>query len=135
MCTHTVHTETRTKRQQAMQIAVHNLRYGREYGIQLQVLFITIVYTVICPFLLPVALIYFALAYVVYRYQVLYVFERSYESGGMHWPAMFDRLCLCLWGLVFFTACMLFTRHAYTMGAILLLILTPTIYQFHKCAA
>lgn len=56
-----------------MQIAVHNLRYGREYGVQLQVLFVTLVYTVICPFMLPVALVYFALAYIVYRYQVLYV--------------------------------------------------------------
>ncbi len=61
-----------------------------------------------------------------------YVYERSYESGGMHWPDVFDRLCVCLWAFVFFTACMLLTREAYTMGSLLLLILTPTIYQFHK---
>ena len=42
-------------------------------------------FAVVTPIMLPVALAYFFTAYLAWRYCVLYIFERNFESGGLMW--------------------------------------------------
>ena len=50
---------------------------------------------------LPFCLAYFGISYIVYKYQLLYVYEPSFESGGFFWYTIFDRSLTCLsWGII-----------------------------------
>ncbi|KAL3840515.1 hypothetical protein ACJIZ3_025106 [Penstemon smallii] len=42
--------------------------------------------SVLAPLILPFLLVYFVLAYLVYRNQILNVYVTEYESGGLYWP-------------------------------------------------
>ncbi|KAF3644011.1 CSC1-like protein RXW8 [Capsicum annuum] len=44
------------------------------------------VYSTLCPLILPFLLVYFSLAYLVYRNQILNVYVTKYETGGTYWP-------------------------------------------------
>jgi hypothetical protein len=39
---------------------------------------------------MPISLIFFAFAYVMYKYQLLYVFINDYQSGGFMWYEIFS---------------------------------------------
>ncbi|PSC73975.1 ERD4-related membrane isoform B [Micractinium conductrix] len=56
-------------------------------------------FCVVCPIIAPVAVIYFAHNYVVWKYQHVYVYKGAYQSGGMAWTRVFDQ---CMTGLVCF---------------------------------
>ncbi|CAN0082613.1 unnamed protein product, partial [Hapterophycus canaliculatus] len=55
------------------------------YPTLLLVLVVCFVYAVISPFIVPAGAIFFAFAYLVYKYQALYVYVPKYESGGVFW--------------------------------------------------
>ena len=65
-------------------------------------------YAIICPVILPVGLLYFIGALVVYKKQVLYVYSPVYESGGAMFPLAVQRT---LFGLV----CSQMTLLGYTL--------------------
>ncbi|XP_076902447.1 hyperosmolality-gated Ca2+ permeable channel 2.4-like [Bidens hawaiensis] len=47
-------------------------------------------YFFLAPLIIPFLLIYFALAYIIYRNQMLYVYAPKYESAGKFWPIVHD---------------------------------------------
>ncbi|KAJ4829437.1 hypothetical protein Tsubulata_006632 [Turnera subulata] len=55
-----------------------------------------IVYAVVTPILLPFVLIFFAFAYLVYRHQVINVYNQQYESAGAFWPHVHSRIVASL---------------------------------------
>lgn len=57
------------------------------------------VFCTICPIIAPVAVVYFAHNYIVWKYQHVYVYQGAYQSGGLAWVRVFDQ---CMTGLVFF---------------------------------
>jgi hypothetical protein len=65
--------------------------YGWVYPNLLMVLMILLTYCCIAPLLMPLGALYFALAYLMYKYQLLYVFINDYQSGGFMWYAVFSR--------------------------------------------
>lgn len=109
----------RTARAKTMVWKPRSVRYGREYGIFMLVYVITLVYAVIAPIIIPLSLVYFCMSWVVWRYQVLYVFVRKYEGGGQMWPFVFNRILVILWLFQVFTSCILTMKKAYWQGAIL----------------
>lgn len=48
--------------------------------------FLGFICSVMAPLILPFLLIYFVLAYLVYKNQIINVYEKSYENGGQYWP-------------------------------------------------
>ncbi len=61
-----------------------NIRLGRELGCNLMLIYVmALSFAVVSPIILPFTLLFFLENWVVWRYQMLYTFERSYESGGM----------------------------------------------------
>ncbi|XP_039029835.1 CSC1-like protein At1g32090 isoform X1 [Hibiscus syriacus] len=55
-----------------------------------------IVYAVVTPILLPFMLVFFAFAYVVYRHQIINVYNQQYESGAAFWPHVHSRIIASL---------------------------------------
>ncbi|KAJ3695669.1 hypothetical protein LUZ60_001046 [Juncus effusus] len=64
---------------------------------QIQLYFLLgLVYAVVTPFLLPFIIVFFALAYVVYRHQIINVYNQEYESGAAFWPSVHRRVITAL---------------------------------------
>lgn len=67
---------------------VSNVRslFALQFPTQLLVIIICFTYACICPIILPVGAIFFAMALIVYKKQLLYVYTPVYESGGALFP-------------------------------------------------
>ncbi|KAG8904236.1 hypothetical protein FRB99_002056 [Tulasnella sp. 403] len=94
---------TRTPRDYAELNAPPMVNYGTVYPQAILVFVITILYSVIQPLILIFGAVYFGVAYVVYKYKLLFVFYKPYESRGQAWPITFNRL---IWGIVIFQTLM-----------------------------
>jgi hypothetical protein len=57
------------------------------------------VYCIINPIIAPTVLLYFLLAMGCQRYNALYVYKSSYESGGRFWGAVFHQIMVGLYGM------------------------------------
>ncbi|TEB19621.1 DUF221-domain-containing protein [Coprinellus micaceus] len=70
--------------------------------------------------------IYFGVAYVVYKYKLLFVFYKPYESQGQAWPITFIRL---VWGVLIFLLFMIGIfglRKSYILSSLLVPLLVGT---------
>ncbi|CAL5336397.1 unnamed protein product [Camellia sinensis] len=64
---------------------------------QIQLYFLLgLVYAVVTPILLPFIIIFFGLAYVVYRHQIINVYNQEYESAAAFWPDVHGRIITAL---------------------------------------
>ncbi|KAJ8460465.1 hypothetical protein OPV22_033391 [Ensete ventricosum] len=64
---------------------------------QIQLYFLLgLVYATITPFLLPFILVFFGLAYVVFRHQIINVYNQEYESAAAFWPDVHGRIISAL---------------------------------------
>ncbi|KAI4319459.1 hypothetical protein MLD38_033054 [Melastoma candidum] len=52
------------------------------------------VYSVVTPILLPFIIIFFAFAFLVFRHQIINVYNQKYESGAAFWPAVHTRIII-----------------------------------------
>lgn len=68
-----------------------NVQYGWEFPAQLLVIMIVFTYAVTCPIILPVGLLYYCFSLLVYKKQVLYVYQPVYESGGAMFPSALQK--------------------------------------------
>lgn len=66
-------------------------QYGWEFPAQLLVIMIVFTYAVICPVIVPFGLLYFVFSLVVYKKQILYVYQPVYESGGAMFPGVLQK--------------------------------------------
>ncbi|KAJ0448322.1 putative calcium-dependent channel, 7TM region phosphate [Helianthus annuus] len=57
---------------------------------------IGLIYAVVTPLLTPFILVFFALAYVVYRHQIINVYNQEYESSAAFWPDVHGRIVAAL---------------------------------------
>jgi hypothetical protein len=72
------------------------LQYGTQVPNALLVALLGMVYAPIAPILLPFAALFFVIGAPVWRYQVLFVYTRVYESNGAWWPHIANRLLASL---------------------------------------
>jgi hypothetical protein len=61
--------------------------YGWIYPQLMMVQMIVITYSSICPLLMPLGVLFFIFAYIMYKYQLLYVYVNDYQSHGFMWYA------------------------------------------------
>ncbi|KAF8941178.1 hypothetical protein BGZ58_001459 [Dissophora ornata] len=110
---------SKTPRDYAEARAPRELPYGVVYANATLIFVIILIYSCIRPIILVFGVIYFALGYVVFKYQLLYVYFHPNESGGQIWPMVYNRMTL---GLLIFQMTMLgllMLKHAYYFGALL----------------
>ncbi|CAI9090096.1 OLC1v1024787C1 [Oldenlandia corymbosa var. corymbosa] len=86
--------KTETDREQAMDPGSLGFNTGEP---QIQLYFLLgLVYAVVSPILLPFIIIFFGLAYVVYRHQIINVYNQEYESAAAFWPDVHGRIIVAL---------------------------------------
>ncbi|OIV96794.1 hypothetical protein TanjilG_18254 [Lupinus angustifolius] len=90
-----------------------------------------IVYAVVSPVLLPFILIFFAFAYLVYRHQIINVYNQQYESAAAFWPHVHGRIIASLIISQLLLLGLLSTKEA-AKSTPLLVILPILTYAFHK---
>ncbi|GLB41104.1 putative cytosolic domain of 10TM putative phosphate transporter [Lyophyllum shimeji] len=118
---------TRTPRDYAELNAPPMINYGVVYPQAILMFVITLLYSVVQPLILVFGAFYFGMAYIVYKYKLLFVFYKPYESQGQAWPITFVRL---IWGVVIFLLFMIgiFTlRQSFIISSLLLPLLAATI--------
>ncbi|KNC99770.1 uncharacterized protein SPPG_05148 [Spizellomyces punctatus DAOM BR117] len=72
------------------------LPYGPIYALILIKFLLGVCYSVAAPLILPFTSAFFFAAYLVYKYQLIYVYETPLETGGTWWPKVFTLLCICI---------------------------------------
>ncbi|XP_026408256.1 calcium permeable stress-gated cation channel 1-like [Papaver somniferum] len=86
--------KTEKDREEAMDAGSLGFNTGEP---QIQLYFLVgLVYCVVTPFLLPYIIVFFALAYVVYRHQIINVYNQEYESAAAFWPDVHGRIITAL---------------------------------------
>ncbi|EYU46618.1 hypothetical protein ABFS82_04G025200 [Erythranthe guttata] len=86
--------KTEQDREQAMDAGCINFP-SSEPRIQLYFL-LGLVYSVVTPLILPFIIVFFAFSYVVFRHQIINVYDQKYESGAAFWPAVHRRVIIGL---------------------------------------
>ncbi|KAG6885015.1 hypothetical protein C0993_006540 [Termitomyces sp. T159_Od127] len=118
---------TRTPRDFAELNAPPMINYGVVYPQAILMFVITLLYSVVQPLIVVFGALYFGIGYVVYKYKLLFVFYKPYESQGQGWPITFIRL---IWGVVIFQVFMIgiFTlRQSYIISSLLAPLLIGTL--------
>ena len=106
------------------------LLYGWIYPSLMMVLMIVITYACISPLLTPFGVMYYALAYLMYKYQLLYVYVNDYQSGGYMWYAVFTRSMIALLCGMVTLICYLGIRKTNISGPFYALIPLPVLIIF-----
>ncbi|KXN82921.1 hypothetical protein AN958_02004 [Leucoagaricus sp. SymC.cos] len=117
---------TRTPRDFAELNAPPMINYGVVYPQAILMFVITMLYSVQQPLIVIFGAIYFGVGYVVYKYKLLFVFYKPYESQGQAWPITFIRL---IWGVIIFLLFMIgiFTlRKSWILSSLLVPLLMTT---------
>ncbi|KAJ9689661.1 hypothetical protein PVL29_012380 [Vitis rotundifolia] len=86
--------KTEKDREEAMDPGSIGFNTG-EPRIQLYFL-LGLVYAVVTPVLLPFIIVFFGLAYVVFRHQIINVYNQEYESAAAFWPDVHGRIIAAL---------------------------------------
>ncbi|XP_021893821.1 CSC1-like protein At3g21620 [Carica papaya] len=86
--------KTEKDREEAMDPGTIGFNTGEP---QIQLYFLLgLVYAVVTPILLPFIVVFFGLAYVVYRHQIINVYNQEYESAAAFWPDVHGRIIIAL---------------------------------------
>nr|KYP58269.1 putative membrane protein C2G11.09 [Cajanus cajan] len=86
--------KTEKDREEAMDAGSIGFNTG-EPRIQLYIL-LGLVYAAVTPSVLPFIIVFFGLAYVVFRHQIINVYNQEYESGAAFWPDVHLRVVIAL---------------------------------------
>ncbi|KAF1807073.1 hypothetical protein FB192DRAFT_1353694 [Mucor lusitanicus] len=121
----------KTPRDYAEVFAPRMYNFGWGYPVPVFMFVVILVYSTISPLILVFGVIYFAMSYLVCKYQLLYVYFHSYEVAGRMWPLVFSRIII---GLLIFelTSAGLFTLNkSYPLAALCIpLIFLTVAYKF-----
>ncbi|KAF9169968.1 hypothetical protein BGX20_009601 [Mortierella sp. AD010] len=66
------------------------------FSVHLFLLTVSLLYSVVAPLVLFFALVYFSLASLVYKYQLMYVFRTRVETGGRLFRVIYNRIIVAL---------------------------------------
>ncbi|XP_071737356.1 calcium permeable stress-gated cation channel 1-like [Rutidosis leptorrhynchoides] len=91
---------------------------------------IGLVYAVVSPLLIPFILVFFGLAFVIYRHQVINVYNPKYESRAAFWPDVHGRVIMALIISQILLMGLLSTKHAVASTPVLIALPILTI-GFH----
>ncbi|KAI9245779.1 hypothetical protein BY458DRAFT_528469 [Sporodiniella umbellata] len=86
----------KTPRDFAEVYAPRMYNFGWGYPVPVFMFVVVLVYSTISPLILVFGVIYFAMSYLVCKYQLLYVYFHSYEVAGRMWPMVFSRIMIAL---------------------------------------
>ncbi|WFD01345.1 hypothetical protein MOBT1_000007 [Malassezia obtusa] len=88
-----------TPRARAHAIQPPVLSVGTLYPQALLIFTLSLLYSIVSPLIVVFGAVYFAMAYLVLKYQLLNVLAKPYDSHGHAWPLAVTR---CIWALLLF---------------------------------
>ncbi|GIL51096.1 hypothetical protein Vafri_7150 [Volvox africanus] len=121
-----------TQRERAFLMAPVSPRYGFEVGMVTIIFLIGFAFSVVSPLVLVMAMFFFVISWLFWRWALLYVYVRKYEGGGTMWPFIFNRVMVCMAIFPMFTACVFIAKHAYVQAIVLLVTFPIILIRFHK---
>ncbi|CAI9781155.1 unnamed protein product [Fraxinus pennsylvanica] len=121
--------KTEQDREQAMDPGSINFSTS-EPRIQLYFL-LGLVYAPVTPILLPFIIVFFAFAFMVFRHQIINVYDQKYESGARFWPDVHRRVIIGLIISQVLLMGLLSTRDAPKATPLILVLPVLTIW-FHR---
>ncbi|XP_014509078.1 calcium permeable stress-gated cation channel 1 [Vigna radiata var. radiata] len=121
--------KTEKDREEAMDPGSIGFNTG-EPRIQLYFL-LGLVYAAVTPTVLPFIIVFFGLAYVVFRHQIINVYNQEYESGAAFWPDVHFRVIIALIVSQVVLMGLLTTKRAASSTPFLIVLPILTIW-FHK---
>lgn len=92
-----------------------------------------LVYAVITPLLLPFILVFFAFAYLVYKHQIINVYNQEYESAGAFWPQFHARVIASLLISQLLLLGLLSTKKAASSTPVLTILPVLTLWFHNYC--
>ncbi|XP_020581813.1 CSC1-like protein At4g02900 [Phalaenopsis equestris] len=92
-----------------------------------------LVYSVVTPFFLPFIVIFFGLSYLVFRHQIINVYNQEYESGAAFWPDVQRRVITALIIAQLLLMGLISTMHAANSTPLLLVLPVLTIWFHFYC--
>jgi hypothetical protein len=134
LCPRSCVAQCNTERDESVVYGSRTPRYGFEMGHVLLMYLIALSFSVVSPLLVPFAVAWFAFAWVAWRHNLAYVYTRKYESGGLMWTFLFDRLCVCLALFQLFTFCVLLFKAAYVQAFLIAITLPAATLRFYRSA-
>ncbi|PIN18178.1 hypothetical protein CDL12_09146 [Handroanthus impetiginosus] len=123
--------KTEQDREQAMDPGCINFA-SSEPRIQLYFL-LGLVYSVVTPLILPFIIIFFAFSYVIFRHQIINVYDQKYESGAAFWPDVHRRVLIGLVISQLLLLGLLSTKNAAQSTPLLLVLPVLTIWFYRFC--
>lgn len=119
------------------QTTLSNVQWGSFFPPFTNFAVIGLIYSIIAPIIVPFVILVFALFWIVYRYNVLYVYDFKHDTGGLLFPTALNQLFtgiyfleLCLIGLFFVARDAAGYASAVPQGAIMVTVLVLSIlYQ------
>lgn len=90
-----------------------------------------LVYSTVTPLLLPFIIVFFAFAYLVFRHQVINVYDQKYESAASYWPDVHRRIVIGLVISQFLLLGLLSTKKA-LHSTPFMLVLPILTFLFHR---
>ena len=121
-----------TERDESITYGPRTPRYGFEMGHVLLIYLLSLTFSVVAPLLLPFSVAWFVFAWVQWRHNLCYVYQRKYESGGLMWTFVFSRACVCLVAMQLFTFCVLAVKGAFVQGFLLVAFMPALTAKFHR---
>ncbi|GER44912.1 ERD (early-responsive to dehydration stress)family protein [Striga asiatica] len=99
---------------------------------QIQLYFLLgLVYAVVTPVFLPFILIFFAFAYLIFRHQIINVYNQEYESGAAFWPDVHGRIIVALMFSQLVLLGLMGTKGIFQAPPLLLVLIVLTFF-FHR---
>lgn len=123
--------KTEKDREEAMDPGSLGFNTG-EPRIQLYFL-LGLVYAVMTPILLPFIIVFFGFAYLVFRHQIINVYNQDYESGAAFWPDVHFRIIIALITSQVALMGLLTTKNSAEATPVLLALPILTIWFFRFC--
>jgi hypothetical protein len=119
----------RTQRELDQLHELEEFPYPVAYGNTLLIFIIVLTYSSIAPLILPFGALYCVLAYSTTRYNLIYVYKSSYESGGSIFPSIINRICF---GVLLYQVTLggVFSLNLYPIGATICFALVPCTLLF-----
>ena len=119
-----------TPRDRTVKYSPRGIRMGREVGVFLMVTMLGLTFSLTAPVMAPACVLFFVGNFVVWRYHVLYVYERGYESNGSMWYTAAELIVWCLLIAQSFTSCVLFSKQAWVQGIALYVTVPYYLYRY-----
>ncbi|CAA0826495.1 Calcium permeable stress-gated cation channel 1 [Striga hermonthica] len=99
---------------------------------QIQLYFLLgLVYAVVTPVFLPFILIFFAFAYLIFRHQIINVYNQEYESAAAFWPDVHGRIIVALMFSQLVLLGLMGTKGIFQAPPLLLVLIVLTFF-FHR---